>query len=186
MKTTISIIIYLLLSGGPVLAQDSISGYYTYQTGATERIGEVLDLRPDETFTLSSIRYQQITLIDSGKWTINDDSLSLKTADTVFYLKAVTEYNLQTFLPDSIDPESPVAWLEPIQWTKTKSYHPNGQIKSTMSWTSISQFQHELIPHGLWLSYYENGNLKEIGKYKNGRKTGTWYYLWPDGNEKQN
>ncbi|HAD98009.1 MAG TPA: hypothetical protein DCG19_11430 [Cryomorphaceae bacterium] len=186
MKSTIFILINLILLVRPVLSQDTILGYYTYQTGATERIGGCLDLRPNKTFILSSIRYRIISPIDSGQWRLSGDTVMLESMDSLFYLKSITEFNLRTFLPDSIDSESPVAWLIPTHWTKTRSYYQNGQIKSTMSWTSISRFYHESIPHGLWVTYYENGNLKEIGKYKKGRKKGKWYYLWPDGKEKNN
>lgn len=170
----------------PILSQDTISGYYTYQTGATERIGQCLDLRPNHTFTLSSIRYYAISQIDSGLWSSSADTVIFKTQDSIFFLQSASDYNLLTFLPDTVDPNSPIAFLIPTHWTKTRSYYENGQIKTTMSWTSISRHQHEFIPHGLWITYYENGNLKEVGKYKNGRKKGKWFYVWPNGSEKYN
>ena len=184
MKATILSICFILLSV-PVLSQDSIPGYYTYQTGATERIGQILDLKPNRSFTLSSIRYGWITPIDSGWWHASDDTVFFNSKDSTFYLESISEFHLKTFLNDSIDPTSFEACLYPTHWTKTRSYHKNGQIKSTISWESISWYCHEFILDGIWVSYYENGCLKEIGKYRNGKKRGKWYYLTPNGTERK-
>lgn len=184
MKTYTILLFLTILLSQYGLSQETTSGYYTYQTGATERIGKCLDLHPDRTFTLFSIRYAAINPIDSGKWNLAGDTIIFQSIDSTFYLKVVSEYNLQSFLPDSIDLQSAFVWLIPTHWTKTRSYYQNGQVRTQMSWASISQFEHEFIPHGLWTYYYENGNLKEIGKYKKGRKKGKWFYLWPGGEER--
>ena len=37
------------------------------------------------------------------------------------------------------------------------------------------------IKHGWYNSYYENGEYKEVGTYKNDKKEGEWTYYFDDG-----
>ncbi len=41
------------------------------------------------------------------------------------------------------------------------------------------------IEIGIWKSYYENGQLEEIGKYENGEQTGVWKSYYKNGNLKK-
>ena len=38
---------------------------------------------------------------------------------------------------------------------------------------------------GLWVSYYDNGQKKEEGVYKNGREVGKWTFYNGDGSVKE-
>ena len=38
--------------------------------------------------------------------------------------------------------------------------------------------------HGVWITYYANGNKRSEGSYHRGKKEGLWLQFWPDGNKK--
>ncbi|HZO91781.1 MAG TPA: hypothetical protein VFB38_25920 [Chthonomonadaceae bacterium] len=38
--------------------------------------------------------------------------------------------------------------------------------------------------HGLWVSYFANGNKMSEGTYRKGKKEGRWVQYWPNGNKK--
>ena len=38
--------------------------------------------------------------------------------------------------------------------------------------------------HGLWITYYANGNKRGEGSYDRGRKEGEWIQYWPNGSKK--
>jgi antitoxin component YwqK of YwqJK toxin-antitoxin module len=38
--------------------------------------------------------------------------------------------------------------------------------------------------HGLWVTYYANGNKRSEGRYERGKKQGPWVQYWPNGNKK--
>tara|TARA_B100000524_G_scaffold340743_1_gene234161 strand:+ start:2814 stop:3167 length:354 start_codon:yes stop_codon:yes gene_type:complete len=50
-------------------------------------------------------------------------------------------------------------------------YYNDGTIKQQGSFNTSG------LPHGSWTSYDQNGNKLCIGKYKNGKKTGKWYFF---------
>ena len=168
-----------------IFSQDSILGYYEYQTAATERMGEALDILADGSFVKYSKYYSETTAIDSGAWTLNNDTLTLNSSDTTYILKIASVNHLETFLSINPKQDSSVSWLSKTQWTKTKGYHQNGEIESIRSWTSISSFVHELTPHGIWIYYYEDGSLKAVGEYKKGKRIGKWFNLERNGKEKK-
>ncbi len=58
----------------------------------------------------------------------------------------------------------------------SKSYYSNGQIKEELRYGN--QIGAE---HGRIISWFENGNPKITGKYKNGGKTGKWKYYHKNG-----
>ncbi|MGP8215048.1 MAG: hypothetical protein ACLQQ4_05750 [Bacteroidia bacterium] len=53
---------------------------------------------------------------------------------------------------------------------KITRYWKNGNVKR------ISEYDKNILPSGKWKEYYNNMWIKETGKYKNGKKTGTWKY----------
>ena len=38
--------------------------------------------------------------------------------------------------------------------------------------------------HGMWITYYANGNKRSEGRYDRGLKEGPWIQYWPNGNKK--
>jgi antitoxin component YwqK of YwqJK toxin-antitoxin module len=38
--------------------------------------------------------------------------------------------------------------------------------------------------HGLWITFYANGNKRSEGRYDRGKKEGPWIQYWPNGNKK--
>jgi antitoxin component YwqK of YwqJK toxin-antitoxin module len=38
--------------------------------------------------------------------------------------------------------------------------------------------------HGMWITYYANGNKRSEGAYNRGKKEGLWLQYWPNGNKK--
>jgi antitoxin component YwqK of YwqJK toxin-antitoxin module len=52
-------------------------------------------------------------------------------------------------------------------------YHINGQIKIKCSYTTKYSASER---HGKWIEYYDNGELKVVGRYKFGSKHGAWVY----------
>ena len=52
--------------------------------------------------------------------------------------------------------------------SKHVSWYPSGQVKDEVEINTNEQW------HGRYVSFYENGQKKEEGQYKNGKKHGTW------------
>ena len=38
--------------------------------------------------------------------------------------------------------------------------------------------------HGVWITYYANGNKRSEGSYNRGKKEGLWLQFWPNGIKK--
>ena len=49
---------------------------------------------------------------------------------------------------------------------------------------SIQQYLNG-VDHGKWEFFYETGELETKGKFKNGKRIGTWNYYWPNGKTRQ-
>ncbi len=52
--------------------------------------------------------------------------------------------------------------------SKHVSWYPNGQVKDEVEINTDENW------HGLYVSYFENGQKKEEGQYKDGKKHGKW------------
>jgi len=183
MKIQDSIIFTLLLIPSFAICQSEITGVFEYQTGATERMGEILDILPDNTYTRFSKHYQQTIERESGKWKVHNDTIFFTGTDTNYVLQIDSENLLKTIVQDSIAYNSILKLFAPTYWTRTKSYYNNGQVEASVSWWSISDFFHHHIPHGIWIYYYPNGDLRAVGKFKKGKKRGKWFYLDENGNK---
>ncbi|MDO3695504.1 hypothetical protein QVZ41_11705 [Wenyingzhuangia sp. chi5] len=53
---------------------------------------------------------------------------------------------------------------------KVTYFHENGKVAQTGFIDANKKMQ------GTWTSYDLNGEKKSVGEYKNGKKTGTWYF----------
>ena len=178
MKIIPTILFILIINS--CLSQDSstIYGKYEYQTGATERWGQVLEILPNNKFKLLKNEYGIETQIDSGKWIIKADTLKLTSKTNLNSLVVKNENILSSIILSNKDD-----FFNICHWFKTIGYYPNGTIESTRKWKSTHFYNYEPTPHGIWTYYYPNQKLKSIKRYKNGKKKGKWIQIDIDGRE---
>ena len=157
---------------GNVLSQNIILGFYENQTGATERMGEAIEILPNNVFKIYSIQYHQTIPMDSGNWVIKSDTvLILNSKDTIITLTIANENRIRTPISsDSADFLNSI--FSAVWWTKTKGYFENGKLESIRHWNSIYVYSDIIYKSGIWTYYYENSQLKRIERYKKGKLRG--------------
>ena len=57
--------------------------------------------------------------------------------------------------------------------SQSVTYHEDGKKVQSKGYINASTGN----PEGTWCYYYETGDLKEKGKFKNGIKTGEWLFI---------
>ena len=190
MQTTRQIILTLIFFLNAILlySQTSILGSYENQTGATERMGEIIELRPNWKVLIFTKKYSETILKNEGIWSVKNDSLFIIIGNETQTLKINNDSLISTFpipLKDTIlDNKVAVLAFSQTFWTKTINYFENGKIESKRSLKSISNISPDITPEGIWTLYYENGVVKASGQFKDGRKVGKWEYYSLDGNVK--
>jgi antitoxin component YwqK of YwqJK toxin-antitoxin module len=121
--------------------------------------------------------------------------LHLSCADVKDDVSVTSETNGDEVLDEVIE-ESTIS--SPKEY---KEYHENGQLKieginnadglRTGIWTSYypdgkkwSESHYILgLKEGHSVTFYENGNIRYIGEYKNDKQTGEWTFYDEEGNE---
>jgi hypothetical protein len=66
--------------------------------------------------------------------------------------------------------------------TVLKEYHPNGEI-AFLGTRKLDE--HSVwVRDGAWQSWHDNGQVDELGAYRDGVEDGPWQWWWPNGQRK--
>lgn len=157
--------------------QDSLIGVYrgSYIITTWE-----LEIKSENQFTLREDVNVYPQPFWTGKWILTNDTLYLDydvdsmTTDTHI---VESSFYLRTNLKKSIVNDSTFELHSPNYMYKVIGKYPNGNIKSQLTWQSISAFNFTPTREGTWLFYYDQGGIERVERYKKGLKHGSWIYL---------
>lgn len=161
MKFLLIILLFCIAYKYP--AQKNISGLYTSACDS-------IYLYPDSTFIFKTrdrfITYNPIIKHITGNWKYVNDTIEFNNCLTIANTTGSPFANKFTFYNDTLS--ITVLKLYAIFY-KQKSFHSDCSIKT------IFQYKNYML-HGDVITYYKNGTIADIRKFRKGKKVGIWKF----------
>lgn len=140
-------------------SQKSVNGIYDYETICCQC---TLDLKSNSDYELDCSRHYQKRLIEKGTWSIDADTILLKSDTSETPLLVLYEDRLAYMPPKPIRLGSITR-----QFISRCNYHDNGNISIIKTW---KYFKWEgKLRHGEWKYFDPNGTMIKTELYRKGK-----------------
>lgn len=156
----IYLVLFCLFFSLAVFSQRKFAGVYEQETICCHC---KLDMKPNFNFKLNCTRHYQKPLIEKGTWSINRDTITLKTDSSVIHFSIVNE-NVFKRIESESDKYAAMLWREFIN---QKNYHDNWTISIEKSWKYFKR--QGTVKHGEWKYFDRDGTLEKIEIYRRGK-----------------